>query len=106
MTIDNKYEMGERIRICRNRKHLTQAKLAEAIDISINAISNIENGNSNASLENVRKIAEFFNVSLDYLTSGNAQSLEDESFIRRYLSLSDRGKKQMLSVMDTFFPDT
>ena len=78
--------------------------MAEAIGISNNAFSNIETGNSNATLENVKKIAEYFQVSLDYLTDGEERSLEDETFIRRYLALAKEDRRKMLSVMDTFFP--
>ena len=104
MTVQKRYEMGERIRECRKQRNLSQAQMAEAIGISNNAFSNIETGNSNATLENVKKIAEYFQVSLDYLTDGEERSLEDETFIRRYLALAKEDRRKMLSVMDTFFP--
>lgn len=78
--------------------------MAEIIGISNNAFSNIETGNSNATLENVKKIAEYFQVSLDYLTDGEERTLEDEIFIRRYLELSKEDRGKMMTVMNTFFP--
>ena len=96
--------MGERIRSCRKQRNLCQAQMAEIIGISNNAFSNIETGNSNATLENVKKIAEYFQVSLDYLTDGEERTLEDEIFIRRYLELSKKDRGKMITVMDTFFP--
>lgn len=104
MTVQKRYEMGERIRECRKQRNLSQAQMAEAIGISNNAFSNIETGNSNATLENVKKIAEYFRVSLDYLTDGEERTLEDETFMRRYLSLSKEDRRKMITVMDTFFP--
>ena len=104
MTVQKRYEMGERIRECRKQRNLSQAQMAEAIGISNNAFSNIETGNSNATLENVKKIAEYFQVSLDYLTDGEERTLEDEIFIRRYLELSKEDRGKMMTVMNTFFP--
>lgn len=104
MTVQKRYEMGERIRECRKQRKLSQAQMAEIIGISNNAFSNIETGNSNATLENVKKIAEYFQVSLDYLTDGEERTLEDEIFIRRYLELSKEDRGKMMTVMNTFFP--
>ena len=104
MTVQKRYEMGERIRECRKQRNLSQAQTAEAIGISNNAFSNIETGNSNTTLETIKKIAEYFQVSLDYLTDGVERTLEDETFIRRYMALAKEDRKKMVGVMDVFFP--
>lgn len=104
MTVQKRYEMGERIRRCRKLRNLSQAQMAEIIGISNNTFSNIETGNCNATLENVKKIAEYFQVSLDYLIDGEERTLEDETFIRRYLELSKEDRGKMITVLDTFFP--
>lgn len=46
---------------------LTQKDLAEALKIPQSTISKYENGQLEADYENLIKIAEFFNVSIDYL---------------------------------------
>lgn len=105
MTLHKRYKMGERIRECRKQRHISQEQLAEAIDVSTNAISNIERGNNNATLENIQRIAKYFNVSLDYLTDGNKQTLEDEDFIQSYLKLSKEDRMKIAIVLNTFFPE-
>lgn len=97
--------MGERIRECRNLFNITQAKLAETIDVSNNTISNMETGNNDIKLDNVIKLADFFQVSLDYLIKGTGTAPADDYFINRYKNLSNTGKSQMKSVMNTFFPE-
>lgn len=106
MAVDRRYEMGDRIRECRKQKKLSQADLAEKIGVSDNTISNMETGNNNVKLENIEKVADFFEVSLDYLIKGMGQAPMDDTFVKRYLQLSAEDKKKMLSVMNTFFPES
>lgn len=46
-----KFEIAERIRECRIKKGLTQSEFSEGIDISINFLSEIENGRKGLSYE-------------------------------------------------------
>lgn len=105
MAVQKQYEMGERICECRKQRKLSQAQMAEIIGISDNAFSKIETGNSKARLENVKKIADFFHVSLDYLANGEERTLEDEMFIQRYLQLTKEDRRKMITVLETFFPE-
>jgi len=106
VAVDRRYEMGDRIRECRKRKNLSQADLAEEIGVSNNTISNMETGSNNVKLENIEKVADFFKVPLDYLVKGMGQAPTDDTFVDRYLQLSAEDKKKMLSVMNTFFPES
>lgn len=105
MAIDKKFEMGDRIRECRKQKNMSQAELAEAINVSDNTISNMETGSNNVKLENIEKIADFFEVPLDYLVKGSGPTQIDDAFVNRYLNLSSVDKLKMLTVMNTFFPE-
>ena len=51
----------------RKQKNISQAKLAEIIGISYHTISKIENKQRAASIEVLCALADYFNVSLDYL---------------------------------------
>ncbi|MGB4660126.1 MAG: helix-turn-helix transcriptional regulator [Mobilitalea sp.] len=105
MVVDRRYEMSDRIRECRKQKNLSQAELAEIVSVSNNTISNMETGN-NVKLESIEKVADFFEVSLDYLVKGTGQAPLDDTFVNRYLQLSAEDKKKMLSVMNIFFPES
>ena len=43
-------EIGQRMRSCRKSIGLTQAEIAEKMDLSINYVSDLENGKKNMSI--------------------------------------------------------
>ena len=66
----NQESYGKRIKALRDQKGLTQEQLAEALHISDVHLRRLEAGRSTGSVELVVEIAEFFDVSLDYLLLG------------------------------------
>lgn len=56
-----------RIRELRKKARLSQQALADQIGVFRNTISNWETGYSQISLENAKKVAEYFEVTIDYL---------------------------------------
>ena len=56
-----------RIRELRKKSRLSQQALADQIGVFRNTISNWETGYSQISLENSKKVAEYFGVTIDYL---------------------------------------
>ena len=56
-----------RIRELRKQSRLSQQALADQIGVFRNTISNWETGYSQISLENAKKVAEYFEVTIDYL---------------------------------------
>lgn len=56
-----------RIRELRKKARLSQQTLADQIGVFRNTISNWETGYSQISLENTKKVAEYFGVTIDYL---------------------------------------
>ena len=65
-----KEEMKDRIKGLRNKKGITQGKLGEILGVSQNAISLIEKGTNNPTIQQVEELSKFFNVSADYLLFG------------------------------------
>lgn len=65
-----KIEIGKRIVTIRESLNMSQAKFAEHVDISINFLSQIENGNKGLSAETVAKISEKTGISADYIVLG------------------------------------
>lgn len=57
-----------RIKDLRAEKGISQNELAKALGLTQQAISAYENGLREPDLETLQKIADFFNVSVDYLT--------------------------------------
>jgi len=58
--------IGEKIRKIRRSKEKTQRELGIFLGCSEAQISHIENGNRKPSINDIRKIADFFNISYDY----------------------------------------
>ena len=58
---------GQRLRALRNQSGETQTQLGESLSITKGRISEMENGNSMATLDKVALICEHYNVSADYL---------------------------------------
>lgn len=61
---------GERIRILRQQKNLSQEKFALYIDMDRTYLASVERGKRNISLVNIHKIANGFGISLEELFKG------------------------------------
>ena len=62
---------GDKIKLLRESREpkLTQQQLAKAIGVNQNKISRIESNSFEPNLQDIVKLATFFNVSSDYLLS-------------------------------------
>lgn len=60
-------QIGKRLRCLRDSLSLSQAKLAELLGITQSCINRYENGQSTPSVDLLRKYADFFDVSMDYI---------------------------------------
>ena len=59
--------MEFRLKILRKERNISQLKLALDLNMSQNTISRYENMEREADYETLVKMADYFNVSLDYL---------------------------------------
>lgn len=57
---------GKRLRAIRKKNGMTQEQLAEFLFLSVDSISNYENGKTTCMPEHLIKICQLFNVSADY----------------------------------------
>lgn len=64
-------EIKDRIIELRLSKNLTQSELAKQLDMSASSIGMYEQGRRKPSFEQLEKIADFFNVDMDYLIGRN-----------------------------------
>ena len=69
----DKPEIVQRIRQLRHMYDYTQAEFAELIDISINFLSEIENGKKGLSQDTLAKICRQLGASADYILFGIKQ---------------------------------
>lgn len=70
----NAKEIGARIKKLRNQNEVTQDQLAEKLHIATNTLYRIETGLRVASLDLFIEIADYFEVTLDYLILGRKLS--------------------------------
>ncbi len=65
-----KAEMGLRIKNRRKEIGLTQESFAEKLEISVKHLSEVERGLAGLSIENLVKLSEILEISLDYVIKG------------------------------------
>ena len=68
---------GERLKNERQKLHISQGKLSETLGFSRNYINQLESGNCSPSLNSLVYIANYFNVSIDYLLTGHEHAAYD-----------------------------
>lgn len=72
--------IGENLAFYRRKKGLTQKQIADSVGLSITFISQIENGLSKPSDENLKKIADFLGVlPSDLKSDGDLKKIKDEN---------------------------
>ena len=65
--IEMELTFAEKIRLLREEKELNQTELGQAVNMTQRKISYLENGKYEPSLEDIKMLCRFFNVSADYL---------------------------------------
>ncbi len=70
----NNYGVGKRILEARKNNRLTREKLAEMSGISVQFLSDIENGRKSMTITTLRNICNSLNLSADYIINGTEQS--------------------------------
>lgn len=74
--------IGNRLKSIRTEKRLTQQGLADIIQVSKQAVANIESGHNKPSIEFISKLIENLNINSNWLIAGkgsmfNAPKYED-----------------------------
>ena len=67
---------AERLKELRKQSHLTQVELAKRLGIGQSSYADWERGKKNPTQDNLVKLAQILNVSVDYLV-GNTEDKED-----------------------------
>lgn len=70
--------IGNRIREYRIENRLTQAEFAEVMDISVNFLSEIENGKKGMSQDTIYRLCKHFKLSADYVIFGIENTIVED----------------------------
>ena len=101
--------LGERIKFIREKRKLSQTKLAALCSISHATISEIESGNiKNPSFDSVANIAKNLSVSLDFLAYGagneeletDLKAYRNKAFFRKVEGLTEASKRAIENIVD------
>ena len=85
------YDFGLRLKELRERKHLSQADVAERLDVTRSTVSGYECNTITPSAEQLVRLARLYNTSLDYM-----MGLENRS----HLYLDDLSESQQRAILD------
>ena len=96
----NYVEIGQRIKLKRKEKKLTQEKLSEIIDVSPSYISEIERGTSICSLATITNICDTLNTSLDYLVLGITVNNSNQTFSEILKSIPEKNHKLFIDLCE------
>ena len=96
---------GERITRLRESRDVLQKELARAIDVDPVVLNRIEKGKRSARGEEIKAIADYFNVSTDYLLGREtpktpALSDEQTTILKGFDSLNGAGRSALMAVLD------
>ena len=81
--------MDNRLKLLRKEKGLTQAEVAKVLNTNQSQYGKYENGKTNLSIENAKKLAEYFEVSVPYLLGIDDSSALSNPELNRSQTLSD-----------------
>lgn len=106
--------MLENLKLLRSAAGISQKALAEAIGVSQQSINKYENHNIEPDIATLSRIADYFHVSIDYLVgrtdcprltsfSEGEGRLEEDMLLCRYRALSEKQKKAVQTVLDSYF---
>lgn len=94
--------LGSRIMQRRKQLGVKQSELAEAINVSDNQISNIENGKSFPRLNSFIKICEVLDCNSDYFLSGIVRSELNDNIIDMLSSCTIEEQKVIWQLLDCY----
>ncbi len=70
---------SERLRALRTGRNISQERLAKELNYGYTAIANYESGRNEPSIAGLRSIADFFDVSVDYLIGRTENMMSHKS---------------------------
>ncbi len=99
---------GDRLRELRKNKNLSQEQLGSILNVSANAVYSWENNRTQPSIEAIKQIAEYFNVTTDYLLNFTQEDYDNIEKLKIALKeagmwnydIDDMSKEDLEKAMD------
>jgi transcriptional regulator with XRE-family HTH domain len=102
-------DIGTKISLLRKEKNLSQTELANQINCSRATLINYEGNKNTPPIDIAIKLAEIFNVTLDYLVGKGKHSNYSNEIINRIdgiHNLDNGTQKELFSIIDTYLRDS
>ena len=99
----NWQQVGLRLKAERKKSGLTIERLSELVGVSPSFIGLIERAVSGVSVENLYKLAQIYNCSLDYLVTGNHNTIHatnDTKFAHLTTALYDYNNDEIHTIIE------
>lgn len=93
---------GKRIAELRSKAGISQAKLSELIGLHVKTISKAERGVNGLSVDNLLALAEYFNVSLEFLVGVESEIEDIDYVVSLYRNCPDERKMLLINVMQIY----
>ena len=93
-------DIGKRISSRRKALDITQEQLAEMMDVSVQMISNLEQGKKAIRPENLVKVCKSLGVSADYILFGEKSDREIDAFYEKYSQLTSEKQNLIESLVN------
>jgi transcriptional regulator with XRE-family HTH domain len=92
----------------RKQKGWSQSELAKNLEVSREIVGRYERNDAVPSIEIAKRMADVFEVSLDYLVGSTEQEVDKATLIRlqEINRLSDENKKLVYTFLDSFITKT
>lgn len=84
-------EFSERLKELRKQAHLTQVELASKLGIVQSSYADWERGKKKPTQDNLVKIAQILNVSVDYLVGNSEEKADELDNIELLFRMSSKG---------------
>lgn len=93
-------EIGNRIQTRRKQLGLTQEQLAEAMNVSIQMVSNLERGNKAIRIDNLVNLSRILNISTDYILMGQETASDMQGLAVQIAALPDKSRRMIEMLID------
>jgi transcriptional regulator with XRE-family HTH domain len=105
---------ADRLKDLRKKKGISQAELADLIEVHFTQVSRYERGETKPNAEAMSKLAKALDTTVDYLMSGTTDNLVQEAGLEKELvsrfkqvqDLPTEEKRTVLSLLDAFIAKT
>lgn len=96
-------EVGERVRVCRNRRFISKVELSKLTGVSVNTITKMEKGKEAIGFDEAVKICESLQCSTEYIFTGNCGILELVKMNLKILNMPSLYSENLQKVASAFW---